>query len=185
MMIEIVNQILSIFTIAGQIIFIIGLAYLLVFQPMPNSKIALFLMKKGIILAFFIALASMLGSLFYSEIAGYEPCSLCWYQRVFMYPQVLLLGLAWLLKETRIIKYSLLLAVIGSLFALYHNYLDFGGAALSACASVSFAGVSCLRRYVFTFGYITIPLMAFTAFTLIILLLSAEWHFRSQINKKQ
>ena len=59
-----------------------------------DSKIGVFLAKKGFILAFIVALVSMCGSLYYSDVLGYEPCKMCWYQRICMYPEVLLLGLA-------------------------------------------------------------------------------------------
>jgi disulfide bond formation protein DsbB len=82
--------------------------------------------------------------------------------------------MAWLKKEPAIIKYSLTLAIIGAAISLYHNYISLGGQVLTACATFSAVGVSCLQRYVFKFGYITIPLMALTAFALIILILGAQ-----------
>jgi disulfide bond formation protein DsbB len=173
-MVSVVNQILGVLTIASQIIFGAGLIYFLIYSRSGNNRLIKLLAEQGIAIAFFVALVATLSSLFYSQIAGFTPCNLCWYQRIFMYPQVILLGLAWLKKEKQIIDYSLILAFIGWIISLYYNYLGWGGAALTACATSSFVGISCLRRYVFEFGYITIPLMALSAFTLIILILGAQ-----------
>jgi disulfide bond formation protein DsbB len=171
MLIEIANKILSVGVIIIQATFIVAFLGLIFYQPKKESELARFLVKKGIILAFIIALAATLGSLFYSEIAGYAPCDLCWYQRIFMYPQVIILGIALLYKDLGVIKYSLPLALGGLLFSIYHNYLIFSGSTLSVCTISTFTGVSCLQRYVFEFGYITIPLMSFSAFALITLIL--------------
>jgi len=173
-MLNAANQILTFLTILAQVIFAAGLVYWLFFRPRPDSAIGQWLSRQGIVLAFWISLAAVLGSLFYSEIAGFKPCELCWYQRIFMYPQVILLGIAWLKKEAAIIRYSLTLAALGATFSLYHNYISLGGQPLTACATFTTVGVSCLQRYVFEFGYITIPLMALTAFALIILILGAQ-----------
>jgi len=134
-----------------------------------NKRLDDFIGGKGIVFAFITALTATLGSLFYSEVAGYVPCELCWYQRIFMYPQVILLGLAWLRKEINIIKYSLSLASVGLVFALYHSYIATGAATTTFCSVTG--GVSCLQRYVYVYNYITIPIMALTAFVLIIIML--------------
>ena len=65
--------------------------------------------KTYLFVSWFIALAAMLGSLYYSEIRGLAPCVLCWYQRILMYPQVLLLGLAIVKNDRGIADYILLL----------------------------------------------------------------------------
>ncbi|MFT4283139.1 MAG: disulfide bond formation protein B [Candidatus Woesearchaeota archaeon] len=119
---------------------------------------------------FFVALGATLGSLYYSEILSFNPCLLCWYQRIFMYPLVILLGVDLFLKEkTR--KSTIILSVIGALIALYHYIVQ-----LSSVFSCNVGGVDCAIRYTFGFGYITIPVMAFTAFLLIAML--------SYLNKK-
>lgn len=122
--------------------------------------------KHGILFGFIVALIAMLGSLTYSDVLGYEPCKLCWYQRIFMYPQVFLLGLALFRKERFIIPYALFLAVIGEIIALYHYTVQLG--LFPAPCSVSGYSVSCAKVFTLQFGYITIPLMAFTAFVLIV-----------------
>src|SRR3989344_3894965 len=124
-------------------------------------------------IAFAVVLSAVLGSLVYSEILGYEPCKLCWIQRIFIYPQVLVLGLAlWgRHKGNRaLLDISLLMSVIGGIIALYHYLLQLGLVPEGFCASTSGA-VSCAERFVLQFGYITIPLMSLSTFLLVALLL--------------
>jgi disulfide bond formation protein DsbB len=117
-----------------------------------------------------IALLATLGSLFFSEITGFEPCKLCWFQRIFMYPQVVLLGLAWFKKDRKIVDYSLALAMIGAATSIYHNYIYYAAQKAAFCGSAS----SCAAPYVLEFGYITIPIMALTGFFSLILILSIQ-----------
>ena len=155
-----VTQVLSILTIIGNIFIILFLGYLLLKK---SSKVE-FIKKNALSFALIIALIATLGSLFYSEIAGYTPCKLCWYQRILMYPQVLLLGIALLRRKAsrNIFYYIAPLSLIGAGIAVYHYIIQ----RISYAASCSADGVSCTSKYVFHFGYITIPIMALTAFIL-------------------
>lgn len=125
----------------------------------------------GLYFAWLVAIVATAGSLYYSEVRQFVPCTFCWYQRIFMYPLVLLLGVATFTKDEGVIKYALPLAVIGGLFAGYHvldqNVPGFGAPELCS------AGVPCGVKYVNYFGFISIPVMALTAFTLISLTLAA------------
>ncbi len=121
-----------------------------IFFRKTQNVVAEFLGRHGLWLAFLVALGSMSGSLFYSQIAGFPPCDLCWVQRIFMYPLVFLLGLALIRKHHHIADYALMLAVIGFGFSIYHNYIYYYNQGLNV------------------FGYITIPMMALTGFALII-----------------
>lgn len=164
----VLNTTLSLLTIVGQI-FAVYLFVILMIGKRSHKVLGkpfLLLEKHGIVFAFIISLIAMLGSLTYSDVLGYEPCKLCWYQRIFMYPQVFLLGLALFRKEKFIIPYALFLAVIGEIIALYHYTVQLG--VFPAPCSVSGYSVSCAKVFILQFGYITIPLMAFTAFVLII-----------------
>lgn len=164
---QIVNYTLSTLTVAGQIIALI-LALLILFSKKNNQiKILDWVGTNAMLLSFCVALIAMLGSLTYSDILGYEPCKLCWYQRIFMYPEVFLLGLALFKKDKNILPYALMMAFFGELIALYHYVIQLG--LLPAPCSISGYSVSCAKKFVLQFGYITIPLMAFTAFVLIIL----------------
>ena len=90
------NHVLAIGAILGQGILAICLvSVVFARKKMTNWPLYRYVAERAICLSFFLALAATLGSLFYSEIAGFEPCKLCWLQRIFMYPQAVLLGIAW------------------------------------------------------------------------------------------
>ncbi len=125
-----------------------------------------FIKKRALLFAFIIALSSVLGSLYFSEIAKFEPCKLCWFQRIFMYPLPIILGLALFRKTRDVVSYALPLTVIGGLLGLYHYYLQMSVNPLAPCSTIGFS-VSCSERFVTNYGYITIPWMAFTGFVLI------------------
>lgn len=160
------NQLVSILTVLGQIVIIVMIICL--FFSGRTQKIGGFFPRNAVLFSFIVALLATLGSLFYSDILGYEPCKLCWYQRILMYPQVFVLGLALWRKDKAVKSYSLLLAVIGGLIAGYHYLLQIGVASGVPCGAVGYS-VSCSQRFVMEYGYITIPMMALTAFVMIIL----------------
>ncbi|OIO44438.1 hypothetical protein AUJ64_00105 [Candidatus Pacearchaeota archaeon CG1_02_39_14] len=118
---------------------------------------------------FLVSLVAMLGSLYYSEIAGYNPCTLCWYQRIFMYSQVFILGLASFRKDKKVMPYIYLLSAIGLLIAVYHYIMQLSQVDSVFCELVGYSA-SCSETFFLSMGYITIPLMAASAFLLIILL---------------
>lgn len=118
-------------------------------------------------LAWTQALVATTASLFFSEVMGLTPCVLCWYQRILMYPLVVILAVGILLRDSKLRYYSLPLSTIGLLIAVYHNLLYYGIIAenLVPCT----AGVSCTSRQIEWLGFITIPLMSLIAFTVITL----------------
>lgn len=126
------------------------------------------LRKNSLLFAFIISLIATLGSLFYSEILGYTPCKLCWFQRIFMYPLPIIFGIALKNKDFKIKNYAIPLAVIGALIAAYHYSIQVFQFT-TTCSTNS--EVPCNIVYSFELGYITIPMMALTAFILIIILL--------------
>lgn len=163
-----VVTILSVLTVLGQVLALI-LAALIVFPP--HGRLAGWGRRYGMTFLFIIALTAMLGSLYFSEAAGWTPCKLCWFQRIFMYPQALLLGLALLRRDRGILPGVLLLSSIGILFSAWH-YGEQVWNALHPPAVPTVcdpSGVSCAAAPFFQFGYVTVPLMAGTAFLLLIL----------------
>lgn len=120
-------------------------------------------------LAWVVASVAMLGSLYFSEILGYIPCELCWYQRILMYPLVILLGIANVRRDRSVIYYALPFSVLGSLFSFYH-YLIQKVDVFSRVTPCS-EGVPCSGEYINWLGFITIPFLALLAFLLITLLL--------------
>ncbi len=164
--VESINLILGILTIIGDVM-IVGI--ILIYISKLRTPLLGLIMRNAIWMSFVIAATATLGSLFYSEIAGYEPCKLCWYQRILMYPLVILLGMAWKRKSKEIVDYVLAMTGLGAAIAGYHYYVQLGGKSILPCSAVGYS-VSCSQRFVLQFGYITIPVMALTAFVLIFLL---------------
>lgn len=119
--------------------------------------------------AFLVALVATGGSLYYSEVADYLPCKLCWFQRICMYPLALILGVAALRRDRGVRWYALPLAGVGFAIAAYHTWLQAyppeGGS--SFCT----ADASCVERYVWEFGFVSLPFMAMSGFALIIALM--------------
>lgn len=112
-----------------------------------------------------VSLVATLGSLYFSEIRGYTPCTLCWVQRGFMYPLVIIIGVAYVQKNVRIAVFATVLPVIGGFISLYHygiQKLSFLSDSAPACGKVP-----CTGQYINWLGFITIPFLALTAFALI------------------
>lgn len=130
---------------------------------MTNKKWSL------IFLAWIISCVATLGSLFFSEIMMLPPCVLCWYQRICMYPLVAIFLMGVLSFDRQVIKYSAPLALIGWFIAVYHNLLYYK--ILPESASPCLRGISCTAIQLNWAGFITIPLLSFIAFTLILVLL--------------
>ena len=123
--------------------------------------------------AWVVALVATSGSLYFSEVADFQPCRLCWFQRIAMYPlAVLLLGMAVRRDIRNGFWYAIPFPVIGVGISLYHVYIERNPEAESqACR----AGVPCSTKWIEELGYVTIPVLAGTAFlTIIVLLLSAR-----------
>lgn len=122
-----------------------------------------------IFLCFLLASIATLGSLFFSEIMHFVPCSLCWYQRIFLYPLVLIFLVYLLYPDNSIFKYSIPLVFVGLIISFYHNLLLFGIIPESLAPCVS--GVPCSTVYINWFGFITIPLLSLLTYTLLFILL--------------
>lgn len=158
---------LSALVVLGQLGVILGCLCLLAPKDASAKKVVAWIGKYAFHISFAAALVSTLGSLYYSEIAGYNPCKLCWYQRIFMYPQAILLWLGWRRSDKNMSFYALALSLIGGIIALYHYLLQIGIAPAIECSAVGYSE-SCSKIFTMTFGYITIPLMALTGFSMII-----------------
>ena len=131
---------------------------------------------------FLLSLIATLSSLFLSEIVKFQPCILCWYQRITMYPQTLLLYIAIIRREKVLTPYLIALNCIGVLVSLYHYSLHVLPRAivlLSPCSS-TYAGVPCDKGYNFYYGFMTFPYMAFTVFALNIILLSMTYAYTNK-----
>lgn len=151
--IVIVNRffgILALFAIATVVLLVLLLA---------TRRVPHWLRDLALPLAAAIAFVTTLGSLYYSEIAGYPPCTLCWYQRIAIYPQTIVLGVAALRRDTRVWLTSVPLAVAGILLSLWHVIIERVPSLAGPCESSN----PCAIKWVAEFGLLTIPTMALVA----------------------
>jgi disulfide bond formation protein DsbB len=117
------------------------------------------------IVAWITSLIATLGSLYFSQVRMYEPCTLCWYQRIFMYPLVIILIIGIIKKDATVALYSAVLSLIGIGLSSYHYALQkipFFTQTAPACGRVP-----CTGQYINWFGFVTIPFLALTAFIII------------------
>lgn len=179
---ETVNKILSLGTIALQI-FIILLSINLIFFRKYNNKFLHFIKDQTFRLGFLAALGAVFLSLFYSEIVGFPPCELCWVQRIFLYPQLILFGMELYKKDRSIIDFSIVFAILGSITSIYHVYVENGGSSSLGCSALTPVNtnvVSCATRYIYEFGYVTMPIMALSL-SLFIIVILLNYKYMSKI----
>lgn len=117
-------------------------------------------------IAFLQAWAAMLGSLYFSEIRHYVPCTLCWYQRILMYPLTILFAVAILKKDKKIADYVLPISLLGTALAGYHYLLQMTALADVTPVSCSAYG-PCREVQALFLGFVTIPFLSLTAFSVI------------------
>ncbi|MFA6353394.1 MAG: disulfide bond formation protein B [Candidatus Paceibacterota bacterium] len=167
--------------IALQVFSVIALI-LLFFRPSENRKNFYldFINKHFLILVFLISLMASIFPLVYSEIIRFVPCYLCWWQRVFMFPLVLMFGVALWDKDRKIIRYALPLVCVGFLISLYQNFFYYFGENSNLPCDAS--GVSCYQHLVSVFGgYISIPMLALTAFFALLTLLAVAHFYKKEV----
>ncbi len=136
-----------------------------------------FMGEHSLILGLLVSLSAIIGSLFYSEIMGFEACSLCWWQRVFLYPTVFIFATAAWYKERLFYRYVVPPIILASIIAIYQSYVYLGGSSLLTCTSAEGA---CAKIYVMAFGYITIPVMSLTVSLYILLFAWADKIYRNE-----
>jgi len=132
-------------------------------DEVPNGWLMAFL-------AWLLATAATLGALFFGEVMHLPPCVLCWYQRIFMFPLVLILPLGLFPINRPVIRCGIVLAIPGTLLALFHQLLVAGviPESIKPCEQ----GVPCSQTVISWFGFLTIPLLSLLAFTAILALLA-------------
>lgn len=157
---SILSKIISLSVLVSNVLFVLFL--FLYFTNRGFKTIIKEFIKNNILFILIVPiLASILGSLMYSEILGFKPCVLCWYQRIIIYPQFILLAVAIKNKYKDIVDYLIPFNVIGFLISFYQTYSNWTGTSLLPCTA---SGGECSRIYVLDFGYITIPFMALSVF---------------------
>jgi disulfide bond formation protein DsbB len=136
-------------------------------------------------IVFVVASISTGGSLFFSEIAHFVPCELCWYQRICMYPLSIIALLAALADDPRVARYLLPLPVAGAGVSVYHLLVENGVVGQSATCLISAPG-GCGVKWINEFGYMTIPTLALTAFALVFaFLLLASFEPRATVRTNE
>ncbi len=155
------------FLTLGSLLVLAGLVTLALAAPLqwsggvaPLSWIADRIYGVELWAAFALASIATAGSLYFSESADFIPCTLCWYQRIAMYPLVILFGIAAVRRDRRIALYGLVLSAAGALIAVYHLQLTWFPEQASFCKQ----GALCEVEWFKIWGFSTIPYLALVAF---------------------
>ncbi|MDP2651198.1 MAG: disulfide bond formation protein B [bacterium] len=165
-MIELISTLLPYKILAAQILFVV-LVLALIFRKTWGKEVVQFLGKYALVLGLLVSLSAILGSLFYSEIIGFEACVLCWWQRVLLYPMLIIFAIALWKRDRNAFDYIIPLAILAGIIGLYQSYANLGGVSLLSCTAAEGA---CSKIYVKEFGYITIPMMSLTISLYLLLL---------------
>jgi disulfide bond formation protein DsbB len=145
-------------------------AFILLFDLVSkNHTFAPLLKTWWVAVACVVSLGASAMTLLYSEVFGFVPCGLCWLQRVFLYPQVVILALTLKSRSTQAAVYGIALSLLGTVVALYQHYLQMGGTELIGCPTAG-SGVNCADRFMFEFGFVTFPLLSAFLFVFLIAL---------------
>jgi disulfide bond formation protein DsbB len=169
--VETLNYLLALSTIVLQVLSAGFLAVYFLRDRLPDlHDIGEMLSRFGLWIGFLVSCAGVVVTLYYSEILGFEACFLCWWQRLFQYPQVILFAVALWNPEHRISAavYATWFSVFGAAFALYHHALQVFPQGNLPCSTT---GPSCAQITFIEFGYITVPMVALSAFAFIIVLM--------------
>lgn len=161
-------KIFSLLTLLGDIFFPFLLLFLFGGSGKWHQKIFSHIGRYAFQYGLLTAGAGILGSMFFSSVIGFAPCELCWYQRIFLFPQFLVFAVALWKKDNTAIYYSLALSFVGIVLAFYQSYIQWGGFSVLPCTT---EGAECSKIFFKEFGYITIPVMSLTAFAYLILLM--------------
>src|SRR3989344_132067 len=171
------NMFLGAGAIALQVLSLVALL-ILFFGPKKNIFLD-FIDKNFLPLAFLVALSASLFSLVYSEIINFLPCYLCWYQRIFLFPVVFILGSAIWYKDRKIVKYVLPLLSVGFIISVYQNFFYYFGDTGNLPCDAS--GVSCYQQLVSEYGgYISIPMLALTTFVALITIVLVAHFYKKE-----
>ena len=140
-----------------------------------NNAFAKFLYNYGYHLALVPALVAMFGSLYFSEVKGFIPCNLCWYQRILMYPLSIIILVGIVKQDEFLPNYVLPFSIIGIGVSTYHYMLQLG---VLSNATTCATGIPCSLRYINWATFITIPFLALIAFVMITAIMGAtKWAY--------
>jgi disulfide bond formation protein DsbB len=176
------TSIVGFLTLLSNIIFVVVL-FVIGVHSQTRVKMYNFVHKYILELLFAGIMSAVIGSLVYSEIVGFPPCDLCWYQRILLYPQAIIVLMAMFRKDKSVIDYLVPLSVLGAIVSFYQSLVQWGfsfGSILD-CTAI---GGECAKIYVSEYSYITIPFMSFSVFVYIIVLKFVYYSHNKKINRK-
>ena len=156
----------SILAPGSLLVLVVSIAMAIVAGTPGAHQMRAFLFQRGPWLVFGVAAIATLGSLYYSEIAHFTPCEMCWFQRIFMYPQTVVLLVAAIRRDASVWRYAVPLSAIGLLFSTYHYQLELFPDQPSMCSTT----IPCSVRFVEVYGFVSIAFMAGAGFIAILAL---------------
>lgn len=156
---------LALAALAGAVVCLVALAW----RGGPLERLRDDLTPVALPVAFLVSLTATAGSLYYSEVADFVPCELCWFQRIFMYPLPIVLGIASVRRDLDVRRYVVPLAAVGLAISVYHYQLQLFPDQGSSCD----LSAPCTARWVEQLGFVSIPFMAGAGFAAVIAVLSA------------
>lgn len=156
-----VADVFAVLLLAGAVALLISLKV-----PAMRSLVATF----GLVIAALVAIGATSGSLYFSEVANFNPCEMCWVQRIFMYPLALILPIAAVRRDRAVIPYAMVIATVGLGFSIYHIQLQIRPDQSTSCDLLN----PCSAKWVDALGFATIPMMAGLSFALIVTSLAAR-----------
>jgi len=163
------------FVLATGGLVLLGTIAFLVFDYKRDRALQPLVKDWGMHIAFLMALGGSAMTLVYSDVFGFVPCGLCWLQRVFLYPQVFLIGTSMYLRDKVFGPfYGIILSSLGLIIALYQHYLQMGGLDIAGCPTTG-EHTDCAERILFEYGFMTFPLLSAIMFLFLIVL---YWYYR-------
>lgn len=145
-----------------------------------ESKILKYISDIALPLGFLSTLFATFISLIYSDYLDQAACGLCWFQRVFIYSQLVLFAVAYIKNDLKIFTYSFWLSIVGGIIAVYHESLQLGYSELIPCPTVA-STVDCAQPTFISYGFVTFPFMSITLFLFLILLaIAVKYHKKEE-----
>lgn len=177
---QFLNHYMPILTLIGFILLVVIYLHHFHFHlTKKESKILNKISDIALPLGFLASLFATLISLIYSDYLDQAACGLCWFQRVFIYSQVVLFAVAYIKNDLKIFQYTFWLSAVGGFIAIYHEYLQLGYSELIPCPAVA-SLVDCAKPTFLAFGFVTFPFMSITLFLFLILLAIAVRYHRKE-----
>lgn len=166
---DIVKTINIVSSTSSLVIFLIAILFLVAIETrgVYHEKIRRLVADKIGFIGLVISGGALVLSIIYSNFLGYPPCSLCWWARIFLYPQILVFAFVLSNRYDRktLLDTSIGLSILGVVFSGYHTLITYTGNEFIACGTTG----SCTQRFVYEYGFVTIPLMALISFVAIII----------------